>query len=56
MVKSKSKLVYDSIFAQNLLRVLLKIQGGDGAVDMTHACGVGDLGSILPAIHQLMCP
>ena len=29
--------------------------GGDGAVDMTHSFGVGDLGSIPTVIHQPMC-
>ena len=35
---------------------LYTVLGGDGAVDMTHTCGVGDLGSIPTAIHQPMCP
>ena len=30
--------------------------GGDGAVDMTRAFGVGDLVSIPTAIHQPLCP
>ena len=28
---------------------------GDGAVDMTHAFGAGDPGSIPTVIHQPMC-
>ena len=36
--------------------ILITKIGGDGAVDITRAFGVGDLGLIPTAIHHPMCP
>ena len=40
---------------QTTLDCSLKL-GGDGAADMTHPFGVGDLGSNPTVIQQPMCP
>uniref|UniRef100_A0A8C9Y0W7 Nuclear pore complex protein Nup98-Nup96 n=1 Tax=Sander lucioperca TaxID=283035 RepID=A0A8C9Y0W7_SANLU len=39
----------------NVFKLTSLCWGGDGAVGVTHAFGVGDVGSIPTAIHQPMC-